>query len=97
MTPLTVAGARPVLTPAALAAATVTMCRPHTIVRRRIGVEDDSAILTLRPGQAVTIYRRSWAADGGLYWSCGLRGGALDDDRFEAIRTMVIECEARVW
>ncbi|MFC9966362.1 hypothetical protein ACFVH4_19205 [Nocardia ignorata] len=83
------------LTPQAVAAATVALCRPRTFDRRSIDEVTGTVILTLRSGPTVTIRRRSWAAGGGLHWSCRGLGGDLPHDRFEAVEVMVTVCESR--
>lgn len=83
------------LTPQALAAATVALCRARTFDRRYVDDRTGTVTLTLRFGHRVEIRRRSWAAGGGLHWVCGSMGGNLPVDRIEAVRVMVTVCESR--
>lgn len=84
-----------IMTPQALAAATVALCRPRTIDRRSVDERTGTVTLTLRFGHRVEIRRRSWAAGGGLHWVCAALGGNLSADRFAAVRAMVEVCESR--
>lgn len=83
------------LTPQALAAATVALCKPGTFDRRSTDERTGTVSLTLRSGHVIDIRRDSWAAGGGLYWQGDGVGGSLPDTRFEAAQTMVSICESR--
>ncbi|MFD4438959.1 hypothetical protein ACFWPK_04175 [Nocardia sp. NPDC058519] len=82
------------LTPQALAAATIALCRPGTIRRRSTNEATGTVSLWLACGRFVRINRRSWAAGGGLWWMLGAAEGDLPADRFESVQTMVDVCES---
>lgn len=83
------------LTPQALAAAAIALCRPGTVVRRSTDEATGTVSLSLRHGPTVKINRRSWAAGGGLHWLSASLGGDLPADRFEAVQILVTVCESR--
>ncbi|MFD4457724.1 hypothetical protein [Nocardia sp. NPDC058480] len=87
------------LTPQALAAATIALCRPGTVTRRHVSDRDGSVTLTLRAGVTVRIAQNSWAAGGGLTWRAYVEGGHVGDDlpgdRLEAVAVMITVCESR--
>ncbi|MFD4442553.1 hypothetical protein ACFWPK_22560 [Nocardia sp. NPDC058519] len=85
------------LTPQALAAATIALCRPGTITRRHFSDCDGSATLTLRGGATIEIGRWSWAAGGLLHFQVWGEHGCRDlpVDRFESVQAMVGVCESR--
>lgn len=85
------------LTPQALAAATIALCRPGTITRRHVSDQDGSAMLTLRGGATIEIGRWSWAAGCALWFQAwGVHGCRdLPADRFESVQTLVDVCESR--